>query len=170
MNPQHSIPTLVDNGFVLWESRAIVIYLVEKYAKDDSLYPIDSKTRAIINQRLFFDLGTLSQKFIKYFTTKYIYKLPDDPELWKAMVTAVGIFNAFLEGQEFVACNHVTIADICLFATISFYKELKVDFQEFPNVRKWMEKCEKTLPGIEINEEGIELFRKALQDHDNKGK
>jgi glutathione S-transferase len=63
INPQHTIPTLDDNGFALWESRAILSYLVEKYGKDDSLYPKDVKARAVVNQRLYFDLGTLYQRF-----------------------------------------------------------------------------------------------------------
>lgn len=59
LNPQHTIPTLVDEGFALWESRAIQVYLVEKYGKTDSLYPKCPKKRAVVNQRLYFDLGTL---------------------------------------------------------------------------------------------------------------
>jgi glutathione S-transferase len=62
INPQHVIPTLVDNGFALWESRAICVYLVEKYGKS-SLYPKDLKVRSVVNQRLYFDMGTLYGKF-----------------------------------------------------------------------------------------------------------
>lgn len=45
-------------------SRAIQIYLVEKYGQagtTDSLYPADPSKRALVNQLLFFDMGTLAQ-------------------------------------------------------------------------------------------------------------
>lgn len=53
------MPTLVDNGFVVWDSHAICAYIADKYAKDDSLYPKDLKLRARCNQRMFFDAATL---------------------------------------------------------------------------------------------------------------
>jgi hypothetical protein len=41
------------------QSHAINAYLVNKYAKDDSLYPKDPQKRAIVDQRLHFDSGVL---------------------------------------------------------------------------------------------------------------
>lgn len=58
INPQHTVPTLVDDGFVLTESRAIILYLVEKYVSNSSFYSKDVKIRALIHQRLQFDVGT----------------------------------------------------------------------------------------------------------------
>jgi glutathione S-transferase len=60
LNPQHTVPTLVDDdGFTLWDSHAIMVYLVSKYAKNDALYPKDLKKRALIDQRLHFDSGVV---------------------------------------------------------------------------------------------------------------
>lgn len=42
-------------------------YLISAYAKDDNLYPKDIKIRALIDQRLQFDLGTLYQRMGDYF-------------------------------------------------------------------------------------------------------
>ena len=67
INPQHNIPTIVDDGFILNESRAICGYLVQKYGKDDSLYPKDAVKRAVVDQLLYFDMGVFYQRFSKVY-------------------------------------------------------------------------------------------------------
>ena len=57
INPMHNIPTMVDGDFVMNESRAIAAYLVNKYGKDDQLYPKDADVRARVDQKLYFDMG-----------------------------------------------------------------------------------------------------------------
>lgn len=59
------MPTLDDNGIVIWDSHAINIYLVTKYGKDSFLYPEDLYIRAVINQRLHFDSGVLFPAILK---------------------------------------------------------------------------------------------------------
>lgn len=51
----------------LFYSRAIMTYLVAAYAKDDSLYPADIRVRAMVDQRLQFDQGTLYNRLYDYY-------------------------------------------------------------------------------------------------------
>jgi glutathione S-transferase len=61
INPAHQIPVLVDDGFVLSESRAILGYLVNKFKPNSKLYPDDARKRALIDQRLYYDTVVFSQ-------------------------------------------------------------------------------------------------------------
>jgi glutathione S-transferase len=160
INPQHTIPTLVDGGFALWESRAIMAYLVEKYGKDDSLYPKEPKARAVVNQRLYFDMGTLYQRFADYYYPQLFAKQPADPEKFKKMEDGFEFLNTFLETSKFAAGDHLTIADISLVATVSSFEAASFDFSKYANVARWYAACKANCPGIEINEAGLAEFKK----------
>lgn len=55
-------------------SRPIMGYLVSKYAKNDSLYPRDPRKRGVVDQMLYFDIGTLNENVVKcYVRIFYIY-------------------------------------------------------------------------------------------------
>lgn len=143
----------------MWESRAICTYLIEKAGKDN-LYPKDPKARAVVNQRLYFDMGTLYQKFADYYYPQIFAKAPADPEKFKAMEAALGFFNTFLEGNKYAAGNELTVADISLVATISSYDVAGFDLSKYPNVNKWYALCKETVPGYSINQAGLEEFKK----------
>lgn len=55
------MPTFVDtDGYTIWESRAIAMYLIQSRAPDSPLYPSgDLKQRGEIDKYLHFELGTL---------------------------------------------------------------------------------------------------------------
>jgi len=160
INPQHTIPTLVDNGFALWESRAIITYLAEKYGKDDSLYPKDPKKRAVVNQRLYFDMGTLYQRFADYYYPQIFAKAPADPEKFKKIEEAFAFLNTFLEGSKYSAGDNLTVADLTLLATVSTFEVAGFDFSKYPNVSRWYNLVNTTAPGHEINAAGMAEFKK----------
>src|SRR5690606_17296323 len=59
MNPNGRVPTIVDDGFVLWESNACVQYLASKHAAG-SWYPNDLKTRGSAVRWMDWTVSTLS--------------------------------------------------------------------------------------------------------------
>lgn len=168
INPQHSIPTLVDNDFAIWESRAICIYLVDKYAKNDSLYPKDPKTRALINQRLYFDMGMLYKAFSEYYFAPF-HGSAQTPENLKKFEDTMKLLDKYLENHEYAAATrNMSVADLCLFATVSTFEVVNVDFSPYPWVEKWFNLMKETAPGRELNKGGVDAMRAFFKDIQEK--
>lgn len=164
LNPQHSVPTLVDNDFVVWESRAICVYLVEKYGKNDALFPKNPKTRAVINQRLFFDIGTLFKQFQEYYLLPAFQGAAGDPETLKKLNESLGLLNGFIEPTGFTAgTKKFTVSDFVLYATVSSMEVFDFDFTPFPEVKKWLEVMSETAPGRDQNSKGLEQLKELLK-------
>lgn len=53
-------------------SRVISAYLVNKYGKDDTLYPNDPQKRALVDRLLYFDMGILYDRLAKYIVSTYM--------------------------------------------------------------------------------------------------
>lgn len=163
LNPQHTIPTLVDGDFAIWESRAIMTYLAEKYGKNDSLYPKCPKARAVVNQRLYFDMGTLYQSFAQYYYPQLFAKEPADPEKFKKIEDAFEFLNTFLEGHTYVAGDNLTLADLAILSSVSTFDVAGFDFSKYSNVAKWYANAKNVVPGWEENWQGCQEFKKFFK-------
>jgi len=164
MNPMHNIPTVKDGDFIMNESRAVAAYLVNKYGKDDSLYPKDPEVRARVDQKLYFDMGVFYKAF-----GDLVYPIMlggDKPGQDKAdkFKEVMGWMNDFVAGDKFVGgTNEMTIADIALIATYSTIKATGgvggINFSDYPNIEAWYDKCIKLVPNYEkANGEGATAF------------
>jgi len=161
MNPQHTVPTMDDGGFCLWESRAISSYLVESYGKDDSLYPKDPKQRAVVDQRLYFDMGSLYAKFGECIYPVLFGGVKEITEEKKtALANVLTLLDGFISSSGgYVAGNHITIADHSIAATVSSMAEAGVDLSKYSNVAEWYKKVQTEMPGYaEANAPGATTF------------
>ncbi|XP_019532551.3 glutathione S-transferase 1-1 [Aedes albopictus] len=150
LNPQHVIPTLVDNDFVLWESRAILIYLCEKYGKNDKFYPRDPKKRAVVNQRLYFDMGTLYARFAEYYYPAIFQNQSFNEELFKKLEEAFEFLEIYLGQGAYVAGDKLTVADFCVLASVTTMKEAAgIDFSKYPNIERWYAQLSEEVSGLD---------------------
>jgi len=170
INPQHTVPTIDDNGFALWESRAIMGYLVSQYAKDDSLYPKEPKKRAIVDQRLYFDIGTLYARFADYYYPVMFAGGSYEPAKLVKIEDAFKFLDEFLGLSAFAAGDKLTIADLSLVATVSTFEAVNFDVNKYANVKAWYAKVKDTAPGYEEANGKNTLLFKQLFEQLSKGK
>ncbi|KAJ8709310.1 hypothetical protein PYW07_009136 [Mythimna separata] len=164
MNPQHTIPTLKDGDFVIWDSHVITTYLVNQYGKDDALYPKDLKKRALVDLRLHFDNSVLFAALkaamvpILYHGEKTFRK-----ENLDNIKTGYEFLEKFLTGL-WLTGDSITLADICCVANISSLNEiLPIDNVLYPKLTAWFERCSKQEFYIKGNVPGLQSFQELLK-------
>ncbi|XP_047474926.1 glutathione S-transferase 1-like [Penaeus chinensis] len=159
INPQHCVPTLVDGDLTLWESRAICTYLASQYGKNDSFYPTNPKTRARIERLLYFDMGTLYDRFGKYAYPVLFSSERPDPAKLETLHEALGWLNDFLAGNSWAVGDDYTVADCVLVASVSSFEAAGIDLSRYSRITTWLEKCKTSLPGYdEVSTQGIAIF------------
>ncbi|XP_026735516.1 glutathione S-transferase 1-like [Trichoplusia ni] len=157
LNPQHTIPHLTDGNFNLWDSHAIITYLVNKYAKNSPLYPSDPEKRALIDLKLHFDSAILYPALREnderiFFGTDTSLR----PEGVAKIKTAYDFTEKFLTGVQWMAGDQLTLADISCVASVSTLNELlPIDKKVYPNITLWLMRCSQfdfykkgNLPGL----------------------
>nr|7RHP_A Chain A, Glutathione S-transferase AmGSTD1 [Apis mellifera] len=165
INPQHTIPTIDDNGFRLWESRAIMTYLADQYGKNDTLYPKDLKKRAIVNQRLYFDMCSLYKSFMDYYYPIIFMKAVKDQAKYENIGTALSFLDKFLEGENYVAGKNMTLADLSIVSTVSTLEALDYDLSKYKNVTRWFAKIKPEIPKYEeYNNAGLKMFKELVNE------
>ncbi|XP_076650582.1 glutathione S-transferase 1-1-like isoform X2 [Halictus rubicundus] len=160
INPQHTIPTIDDNGLRLWESRAIMTYLVGQYGKDDSLYPKDPKKRAIVDQRLYFDACNLYKALAEYYYPMFFANKPKDQEKYEMIDKALTFLETFLENETYVAGKTMTVADLAILATVTSLDACGYDLSTYKNTLRWLANMKKVVPKYEeANGAGVAAFK-----------
>lgn len=154
---------LTDGNDSIWDSHAIVAYLVDKYAPDNGLYPKDLVTRARIDQRLHFDSGVLfpsmrSANFL--LILKGFSAVPQ--ENIDAIAAALDLLETFFIDNQYLVGNQLTVADLCCVSTV-----IALDYHipvkgKYPKISAWLDRL-KQLPYFnELSVEPNQKYRDLL--------
>ncbi|OBZ71250.1 Glutathione S-transferase 2 [Grifola frondosa] len=117
-NPNGRIPTLIDhknNDFVIWESNAIITYLVEKYDTEHKISVTGFEDRISQLQWLFFQASGQGPYFgqFAWFIFYHPEKVPSAIERYKNEINRVlGVLDGVLSKQQWLVGNKCTVADL----------------------------------------------------------
>ncbi len=148
MNPNGVIPTIDDDGFILWESNACVRYLASKYGHG-TLYPADLQARAEADRWMDWQQTTLLWAFIEIFWG--LVRTPPEERDNKLIETkrqetirCYRILEQSLAGRDFVAGADFTMGDIPIGAFAYRWFALDLERPSMPNVEAWYARlCER---------------------------
>ncbi|CAG7838156.1 unnamed protein product [Allacma fusca] len=164
MNPNHAVPTLDDDGFYLYDSRSIMKYLANAYAKGDTMYPKDPKKRYLVDQRLMLDVDTY-QAFANVFYPPAFFKQKIEPDKVKKLDEALERVSKYLDQTTYIAGNSMTIADFSTAATLSTIQECGHDVEKLPSIKRYLTRCKEEILGwIELNQQGAEQYGQFIQN------
>ena len=141
ISPFRQAPVIDDDGFVVTESAAIVLYLAEKAGK---LIPGDVQGRTRVIQWCFAAVGTVEPTLtcldvIEIFDRDNVARKVG-AEVRKLAGRWLGGVERRLDGREWIACADFTVADIMMAGVLRTIR--KTDLMDpFPKVKAYYERC-----------------------------
>jgi glutathione S-transferase len=142
LNPNGRVPVIDDDGFVLYESLAINLYLAKKHGS--ALYPADAKQEALAWQWSIWEIDRLDRQIVNHARhTKDLPEAERKPEIadaaWKEVVPALDVLETALKKSEWLAGPAFSVADLNVASAL--YRALVLDLGKWPQVKAWLHRC-----------------------------
>lgn len=150
LNPAGSIPILEDGDLLLTESSAMLVYLAAKAALD-WLAGSDAQEAARVQQWLSFS-GRLTASLGGARLHEMLLRPGDIDALRASGIAALrelelGLVEQAERGQNFLAANRPTVADIACFPYVALAPDGGVPLDPYPAIRLWSRRL-RSLPGF----------------------
>ena len=142
MNPNGLVPTMDEDGFILWESHSIVRYLAARYGKG-VLWPMDEHARAVASQWMdwaFSFQGSVRDAFWGLVRTPPEKR--DAQAIEKARVKSgamAGILDAALADRMYLA-GAFSMGEIPIGCEVQRWMRLPIERPKYPHLEAWFER------------------------------
>ncbi len=139
ISPNNKIPAIVDRdtGTAMMESGAILLYLADKTG---TLMPGDEKGRWKVTEWLMMQMGSVgpmlgqTHHFARFNSGKAPYA---EERFLNETKRIYGVLNKRLGETEYLAGEDYSIADIATWPWISRYEWHRIDWADFPDLKRW---------------------------------
>jgi glutathione S-transferase len=143
INPNGRLPVIVDDGFVLFESLAITMYLAKKHAPG-RLYPATIEEEARLWQWTSWAL-TEVDRGVNIWSLHAVRLPPEErdatrrDEALKVIAAPFRVLDAAVSAQPYLLGDDFTVADFNVAAVIS--RAIEMDLGAVPNLKAWLTRC-----------------------------
>ncbi len=144
LNPNGLVPTIDDDGFVLWESNAILRYVAAQYAAG-TLWPLDAQERALADRWLDWSNATLWPALLPLF--RAFYRTAENarkPEQiaadLQAAIKVMKILDAQLQLTPYLGGAAFTMGDIAVGCAAWRWFAMPIERPELPGLQQWFER------------------------------
>lgn len=147
INPNGRVPAIEDpnTGITLWESGAIIEYLVDTYDKENKIsFPNGSKDFYLAKQWLHFQMSGQGPYFGQavWFTRHHPEKFQSAIDRYiKEIRRVTGVLDRALQGKQFLVGDKFSYADASFVPWYLIAPALfEFDMEEFPNTKEWLKR------------------------------
>lgn len=144
LNPNGMVPTLEDDGFVLWESNAIMQYFCDQVGHQ-RLLPADPRLRAGVVRWQSWELAHYNQALgtLVYETLlkPQLFQQPGDQALIAKALERLGrhakVLERCLADRDYLVGDELTLADYSVAHIEPYYEALPFDWTPYPSIRAY---------------------------------
>lgn len=143
LNPMGRVPTIVDNGAIVYESAAICIYLADKYQNIKLAPDLNSSERGAYLQWMVWSTASLESSIARMFTHVSTPDLKEQTheEVKHQCANYVKAILPVLEKQDYILKSGFSAADIMLAAVLPGAWDFIVE--PYPAIKRYMERLMK---------------------------
>lgn len=147
LNAFGQVPVLEDNGIVIADSTAILVYLAKTYDPAGTWLPTDAAGAAQVQRWLSVASGQINNgparaRLITVFGAAF-----DPQDTVDRAHDVLRIIDQHMQDRAFLAADHPTIADVAAYSYIAHAPEGNVSLDAYAHVREWLGRIE-SLPGF----------------------
>jgi glutathione S-transferase len=145
LNPNAHIPVIDDDGFVLWESMAINLYLAKKHGAG-SLYPTRLEDEARAWQWSFWGMTEVERPVLTALLNRAV--LAEDQrnaaaadEAEEMLARPLGVLEGVLRHSANLIGDDFTVADLNVASILAWARPAQIDLSAFPKIANWLKSC-----------------------------
>ncbi|NEO90583.1 MAG: glutathione S-transferase family protein [Moorea sp. SIO3G5] len=166
INPFHHVPVLIDDGFKVIESLAILDYLEAKYPTP-ALMPTDPQAIATVRMIELVNVNELAPAIVTFMRHNLEIEVEAKKleQAQKQVATVMKFYSEKLGDKNYFVEGQFTVADIVAGLSVYFLSKIGVSLADYPSVQNWQTALQQreSWQQVQPTPEQFEMFKAKVK-------